>query len=89
MKLYLFICSPTFGEADKVLSSLRSVDSICDIRSPFPNLYFIKSSDTATTLSKKIIFLKPGKRFFISEVSSNRQGWLPKDNWDFIKEVNK
>lgn len=87
MKTYLLTYSPPFGESCDVMSLLKSIDSIFDLRSPYSGFFFIKSSDTATGLSKKILSLNPGKRFFISELSLNRQGWLPRDNWEFIKTV--
>lgn len=86
MKIYQFTYTDGFGNDSDVSLMLKSIDSVSDLRIPFTRLCFIKSTDTATSLSKKIIQLKPNNRFFISEISENRQGWLPKSVWDFLKE---
>lgn len=86
MKTYIFTYNSTFGETAEVMSMLKNIDSIVDLRQPFPGLFLLKSSDTAQILSKKIIDFKPNNRFLISEISDNRQGWLPRDNWEFIKD---
>jgi hypothetical protein len=86
MKIYQFTYTDGFGNDSDVSLMLKSIDSVSDLRIPFTRLCFIKSTDTANAISKKIIQLKPQLRFFISEVTENRQGWLPKDIWEFIRE---
>ena len=85
MNTYILVCDQNFGPSSETLLMLRGIDSIKDIKSPFSNFFFLKSPETAVALSKKIIEANPGKRFFISEISQNRQGWLHKDIWVFIK----
>lgn len=86
MKIYSFTHDEDFGNPDEVISMLKSIDMIRDLRSPFHNFYIIKSSETARTLAKAIIKHIPDRRFFISEISTNREGWFAKSIWSFVKE---
>lgn len=86
MKVYLLVYGPDFGQEHEVLSLLKNLDSVRETNVCLPNCIFIKSSVNAKILSSKINRLKPNKRFFLSEVSVNRQGWLPRTIWAFLKE---
>ena len=86
MKVYQLTCSPLFGEENDVTYMLKGIDSIKDLRSPIPYFFLIKTYDTAPTLAEKLLKVFPGRRFLLSELTDNRQGYLPKDTWDFIKD---
>lgn len=65
---------------------LNSCDLIIDWRTDMPNSFLIASDATADSIADYIISQKRNARFLITEIKSNRQGWLPKDSWAFIKE---
>lgn len=50
-----------------------------------PNSILLKSSSDANKLCDEIRARNSNGRFFICEISSNRQGYLPNDTWAFIK----
>jgi len=87
MKIYLISYDASFGDSQSVIALLKTVDSIRDLRACMENSCFVKSTELAKELSAKIIKLFPNCRFFITEISSNRQGWLPKDVWEFVKDL--
>lgn len=85
IKAYILTYNDDFADVKNIIAMLKDVDSIIDIRSCLSNMIIFKSSENATTISKKIIEMNPNKRFFITEISTNRQGWLPKELWSFIQ----
>lgn len=89
MKIYLFIYNPDFGENEDIIMMLKSIDSIRDIRICLSYAILIKSSDSAQMLSNRIINLRPNRRFLITEIAINRQGWLTNDIWAFLSEDRK
>ncbi len=48
--------------------------------------WIIKADDDANSISSKLVpYLKQGDRLLVVEiVSTNKQGWLPKDAWDWL-----
>lgn len=53
-----------------------------------PNCYIVVSDDSIDTIYNKIkTLLDEGEHVFICELKlENRQGWLPKSVWNWIKE---
>lgn len=84
MKYYLFIYSNTFGERDRVKQIIESISIISNWRYDLPNCFYITSESSANELAEEILQRVPNTRFLISEVSENKQGWLPKDTWKFL-----
>lgn len=68
-------------------------DSIVASPSVLTWWHYIKSSyiliaktNSATTLNQEIKNVLPGKRFLLVELNlKNRNGWLPQEAWDWIK----
>lgn len=85
IKAYILTYNADFADAKNVIVMLKEIDSIIDLRLCLSNMIIFKSSENATTISKKIIEKNPNKRFFITEIAKNRQGWLPKELWSFIQ----
>ena len=71
---------------ETVKALLNDCPLICDWRSDIPNTFLIKSDNQASELADFFIEKKPNSRFFITEITTNRQGWLPREAWRFIKE---
>ncbi|UBD63953.1 hypothetical protein K6V25_13445 [Bacteroides salyersiae] len=86
MKTYILIYSDLLGSKQEVIDLLNSIPAINNWRTDITNSFFIKSESTADEIADSIIEKKTNVRFFISEISSNMQGWLPKDAWKFIKD---
>lgn len=86
MKKYIFIYSNTLGTLTEVTELLDSMSEISEWRTDIPNSFILKSDLEAKQLANIIIEKKPNARFLISEITENRQGWLPKESWNFIKD---
>lgn len=86
MKVYIFIYNNSLGNEEETKELLNSIREISDWRTDIRNSFLIKSTLEANELADIIIKNKPQARFLISEIAENRQGWLPKDAWKFIKD---
>ena len=86
MKVYIFIYNNSLGNEEETKELLNSISEISDWRTDIRNTFLIKSTLEANELADIIIKNKPQARFLISEIAENRQGWLPKDAWKFIKD---
>lgn len=88
MKTYIFSYNNhseyTKTELDSILMNILS--KIGDFKKDMKYSFIIASNRNAQFIADKIIDEVPKLRFFITEIASNRQGWLPKETWDFIKE---
>ena len=83
MKNYLFVYSDNLGGREYVNGILDAIN--CNWRYDINNCYYLKSNLTADELTQSILKIARG-RFFITEISSNRQGILPKRTWEFLKQ---
>jgi len=81
MKKYLFVYSDNLGGREYVNSILNKLN--CNWRYDINNCYYLKSDLSAEELSKSILKYAKG-RFFITEITSNRQGMLPSRTWEFL-----
>ena len=87
-KLYLIILSAVL-DREAVIDHLSSLPDTSGWFYNMPNTFFIKSSLSAEDLSDAIINKFSKTRHFITEVSKNRQGILPKDHWELFYKKNK
>lgn len=85
MKTYIFLYDNTLGSITEVTELIDSIPEIAQWRTDLPNSFMLKSDLEAKQLADIIIEKKTNVRFLISEITENRQGWLPKDAWKFIK----
>ena len=85
MKTYLLIFNSLFGTRQKTIEILNNISTISHIWSDMPHAILLKSSSDANKLCDDIRAKNPHGRFFVCEISSNRQGYLPNDTWTFIK----
>lgn len=89
-KVYLFIYSDKMGDRESIKNSLDSIVEILDWRYDLPNCFYLISECSANELSNLIYHKYEERpcRFIISEIQTNRQGYLPKDTWTFLKSIN-
>lgn len=90
-KAYLLVYSDNIGDRASVKAIIDSIPGILNWRYDMPNCFYIISEKTAQELVNLIEskIHSASKRFFITEISTNRQGYLPKDTWDFIDVTNR
>lgn len=82
-KLYLVILAAIL-DRQAVIDHLSTLANTSGWFYNMPNSFFIKSSLSADELSEAIQDKFKRPRHFITEISENRQGILPKDHWDLF-----
>jgi hypothetical protein len=91
-KVYLLVYSGRLGTRDHVKACLESIPEVITWRYDLPSAFYLVSEASAATLTEAIrkCALLPNPRFLLTEISPNRQGYLVKDSWAFIRdEANK
>ena len=88
MSVYIFIYSNSLGDRDTVKAALQAMPEVLSWRYDIPNSFYLVSNSSAQELTESLIRqLSPeSKRFLIMEVSNNRQGYLSKETWDFLRK---
>lgn len=87
--VYLFIYNDAVGNREYVKGIIESLSEIDAWRYDMPNCFYLSSDYSAQELTDVIlgrIGEAPGRRFLISEISENRQGFLPKATWQFMRD---
>ncbi|MDV7142332.1 hypothetical protein R3X27_06525 [Tropicimonas sp. TH_r6] len=86
-KPYIFVYSDDLGTRDELVGFLNDQDEIDAWRYDMDYCFYLLSSLSAVELSKRVkAALGTEKRFLISEVGSNRQGWLSKGSWGILNK---
>ena len=88
-RVYLLVYSNVIGDRDVIKGILNSIEGILDWRCDMPNSFYVISEMNACTLVDRIYAGIQAKscRFFVTEISANHEGYLPKDTWNFINSV--
>lgn len=88
-KVYILVYSNVIGDRSVMKDILNSIEGVLDWRFDMPNSFYLISEMSASTLVDRIHanIQSESCRFFITEISANRQGYLPKDTWSFINSV--
>jgi hypothetical protein len=84
-KAYLLVYSNSLGTREKVKNVLDKTNKVIHWRYDLPNSFYLVSEFTASQISDVIRAKLGNGRFIITEISDNKQGWLPKASWDLIK----
>jgi len=52
------------------------------------NIWIVNTGDSADTFAKKLYpFLEKPDYLFVVKITSEHQGWLPKEAWDWLNKV--
>ena len=83
---YILVFSDSVGDKDQVKEFIDSRPEILNWYLCMSNAIFIRSKYTADQLSEMFREFTGDKgRFLILDVDTDRQGWLPKKAWSFMK----
>ncbi|XHX76110.1 MAG: hypothetical protein RBJ76_16855 [Stenomitos frigidus ULC029] len=84
---YLLVFDVTVGTLEEVSKFLdKREDVFQNWMTILPNSFFVISDKFATELSDVFrTFTKDKGRFIILDVNTDRNGWLPKKAWNFVK----
>ena len=85
MKNYIVVFSDHIGTSLYVSNILRAIPEISSWRYDMQHSIHVKSELNSNELYKKIKSKIPQGRFFISEITDNRQGYITKKTWEFLK----
>jgi hypothetical protein len=92
MKVYLINSSPKFAARSRLQRFLDEHPRVSYWYACLPNAVFAVTDLSAHDLAKALerqFGVGPGHRFLVSEVSGNRQGRLPKDLWDILRDPSR
>jgi hypothetical protein len=85
-KAYLIVYSDGTGGRSAIRDWCSSEPLILHWRYDMPHaFYLISEADAATLASSLTEHIGKRGRFLITEISSNRQGWLPKKTWQMLR----
>lgn len=83
---YLFSYNNDVGTYDEVKQVVDSCPDIVNWWKALPNSFFIVSPKTASQLTTLIRNATANKGcFFIVDCQSDRNGWMPKGFWEWIR----
>lgn len=84
---YLLVFDATVGTLEEVSRFLdKREDVFQNWMTILPSSFFVISDRSATELSDVFrTFTKNKARFIILDVDTDRNGWLPKKAWNFVK----
>ncbi len=89
MYTYVLIYDNEMADREAMKSHLDAMPEILSWRYDAPNSFFVYSNDTANDLTTSLANLLPEyKCFLFVEISSNRQGYLRKETWNFINQTS-
>ncbi len=83
-KSYLLVYSNSLGTRDQVKNCLSSIKEVLTWRFDMPNSFYIISENSADEIARSIRNTLGKGRFILTEISSNKQGWLPSESWYLI-----
>lgn len=85
-RTYLFVYADSLGSRDVVKTIIDSIPQIVDWLYDIPNCFYLKSTSSANELVDLVKAKTQVKDpvFFITEITTNRQGYLTKDVWNFL-----
>ncbi len=85
-KAYLLVYSDILASREQLKNCLTSIDEVYTWRYDMPNCFYLISEYSADEIAKSIRTYFGKGRFLITEISSNKQGYLPKETWYLINE---
>lgn len=84
---YILVFDDGLGTREEIQGFLDSRREILNWYACMTNAIFIVSEETATTLQKIISeFNTAGAHFILLDVKTDRNGWLPRLAWEFMRK---
>lgn len=86
-KAYLLVYSNSLGDRDEVRECVDELPEIINWRHDMPNSFYLISEHDADDIAEAIReYFGTGGRFIVSEVTDNKQGWLPSKSWYLLNK---
>lgn len=83
-KAYILVYSDKLGTREEVKHCIDSIKEVYTWRYDMSNSFYIISDYSADQIATAIHDFTGKTRFLVSEITSNKQGWLPDDTWYLI-----
>lgn len=83
-KAYILVYSDKLGTREEVKNCMDNIPEVITWRYDMPNSFYIISEKSAGEIAEAIHDFTGKTRFLVTEITSNRQGWLPDDTWYLI-----
>jgi hypothetical protein len=81
-RAYLLVHNDNVGTREEIKAILNAIPKVIHWRTELPNAFFVITEMTANELFAAFRDQNPPQgRVIISEVGSNKQGWLSKESW--------
>lgn len=85
-KVYLLVYNDALGDRELIKSWANVSERVITWRYDLPHCFYLVSEATAAELSDDLKrLLDTTGRFLVTELSVNREGWLPADTWYFFQ----
>ena len=89
-KSYLLVYSDGTGGRTHIRAWCNAEPTVLHWRYDMPHSFYLVSEASAADLAASLTkHVRKRGRFLITEVSENRQGWLPKETWHLLREKRK
>ena len=86
-RAYLFVYNAEFGTREATRKIVEGIPEIINWRYELPSSFYLVSELMADDLARRIRGTTGDRgRFIITEVESNKQGWLDPKSWKLINE---
>lgn len=87
-KCYLFLYNSKVGDYATIREVINSLPEIITWRHELDNSFFLISRHKASEISNSFrdVFGHETGKFLISEITSNKQGWLSTRSWHLINK---
>ena len=92
MKAYAVISSGRFASRPALQAFLNQHERVAYWYACLPSCVFAFTDMSAHDLAKDLearFGLGPGRRFLVTELSTNRQGRLPRELWEMLRDPSK
>lgn len=83
-KAYILVYSDNLGSRAQVKECIDNISEVITWRYDMPNSFYLISENSADEIARAIHEYTGKTKFLVSEITSNKQGWLSKDTWYLI-----
>lgn len=83
-KAYILVYSDNLGTREEVIKCMDSISQVYTWRYDISNSFYIISDYSADEIARAIHDFTGKTSFLVSEITSNKQGWLSEDTWYLI-----
>jgi hypothetical protein len=81
---YILVYSDILGTREEVTKCMDSISQVLTWRYDMPNSFYIISDNSADEIARAINKFTGKTNFLVSEITSNKQGWLSEETWYLI-----